>query len=137
MTTKDFGFLILLRFYLLCFLIKTAVAIPLKKSRKRKINVFLRGSCFGFTLFCQKEKRIKKRQSRYDFAVLYLRFRKDYSAGFSSALGASAAGASALGAAAAAGAAGFASAAGAAGLLPVITPFGHLFAQMPQDLHLL
>jgi len=45
--TKDFGFLILLRFYLLCFLLKTAVAIPLKKSRKRKINVFLRGSCFG------------------------------------------------------------------------------------------
>lgn len=85
-----------------------------------------------------QEKSIKKRQSRYDFAVLYLRFRKDYSAGFSSALGASAAGAagaSALGAAA--GAAGFASAAGAAGLLPVITPFGHLFAQMPQDLHLL
>ena len=25
---------------------KTAVAIPLKKSRKRKINVFLRGICF-------------------------------------------------------------------------------------------
>ncbi len=45
--TKDFGFLILLRFYLLCFLLKTAVAIPLKKSRKRKINVFLRGNCFG------------------------------------------------------------------------------------------
>ena len=44
--TKDFSFLILLRFYLLCFLMKTAVAIPLKKSRKRKINVFLRGSCF-------------------------------------------------------------------------------------------
>ena len=37
----------LLRFYLLCFLLKIAVAIPLKKLRKRKINVFLRGSCFG------------------------------------------------------------------------------------------
>ena len=44
MITKDFGFLILFEFYLLCFLMKTAVAIPLKKLRK--INVFLRGSCF-------------------------------------------------------------------------------------------
>lgn len=99
-------------------------------------NVMADGS-YMYCVFSWREKRIKKRQSRYDFAVLYLRFRKDYSAGFSSALGASAAGASALGAAAAAGAAGFASAAGAAGLLPVITPLGHLFAQMPQDLHLL
>ena len=49
--TKDFGFLILLRFYLLCFLLKTAIAIPLKKSRKRKINVFLMGSCFRNLLF--------------------------------------------------------------------------------------
>ena len=46
MITKDFGFLILFRFYLLCFLMKTAVALPLKKLRKRKINVFLRGNCF-------------------------------------------------------------------------------------------
>ena len=46
MITKDFGFMILFRLYLLCFLMKTAVTIPLKKSRKRKINVFLRGSCF-------------------------------------------------------------------------------------------
>ncbi len=45
------AFLFLLRFYLVCFLLKTAVAIPLKKSRKRKINVFLRGSCFLFMLF--------------------------------------------------------------------------------------
>ena len=53
--TKDFDFLILIKFYLLCFLMKTAVAIPLKKSRKRKINVFLRGSCFGcFLFFCAK-----------------------------------------------------------------------------------
>jgi len=36
MITKDFGFLILFEFYLLCFLMKTAVAIPLKKSRKGK-----------------------------------------------------------------------------------------------------
>ena len=28
------------------FFMKPAAAIPLKKSRKRKINVFLRGSCF-------------------------------------------------------------------------------------------
>ena len=45
---------------------------------------------------------------------------QNYSAGFSSVLGASAAG--------------FASVA-TVGLLPVITPFGHLFAQIPQDLH--
>ena len=44
--TKDFGFLIILRFYLICFLLKIAVAIPLKKSSGKKINVFLRGSCF-------------------------------------------------------------------------------------------
>ena len=41
--TKDLGFLTLLRFYLLCFLPKTA--IPLKKSKKQ-INIFLRGNCF-------------------------------------------------------------------------------------------
>ena len=51
MITKDFGFLILFEFYLLCFLMKTAVAIPLKKLRKRKINVFLRGSCFSDAVF--------------------------------------------------------------------------------------
>ena len=49
MITKDFGFLILFEFYLLCFLMKTAVAIPLKKLRK--INVFLRGSCFEVSAF--------------------------------------------------------------------------------------
>ena len=48
---KDFSFLILLKFNLLYFLMKTAVTIPLKKSRKRKINVFLRGSCFKNLLF--------------------------------------------------------------------------------------
>jgi len=38
--TKDFGFLTLLRFYLLCFLPKTA--IPLKKSKKAN-QCFLKG----------------------------------------------------------------------------------------------
>lgn len=41
--TKNFGFLTLLRFSLLCFLLKTA--IPLR-NQKRQINVFLRGNCF-------------------------------------------------------------------------------------------
>ena len=30
--------------------IQTAIAIPLKKSKKRKINIFLRGNCFSNTL---------------------------------------------------------------------------------------
>ena len=45
------AFLFLLRLYWVCFLLKTAVAIPLKKLIKRKTNVFLRGSCFLFVLF--------------------------------------------------------------------------------------
>ena len=45
------AFLFLLRFYLVCFLLKTAVAIPFKKWRKRKINVFLRESCFSAAFF--------------------------------------------------------------------------------------
>ena len=49
MITKDFGFLILFEFYLLCFLMKAAVAIPLKKLRK--INVFLRGNRFEVSAF--------------------------------------------------------------------------------------
>jgi len=77
--TKDFGFLILLRFYLLCFLLKTAVAIPLKKSRKRKINVFLRGSCFFpylfiktllsnifFALFCEEFRIVSHHEDEQD-----------------------------------------------------------------------
>ena len=42
MITKDFGFMILFRFYLLCFLMKTAVTIPLKKPRKKN-QCFLKG----------------------------------------------------------------------------------------------
>ena len=41
MITKDFGFLILFEFYLLCFLIKTAVAIPLKEIKENQC--FLKG----------------------------------------------------------------------------------------------
>ena len=44
--------------------------------------------------------------------------------------------ASAAGAALGAAGAAAAGAAGCAGLLPVSTPLGHLFAQMPQALHL-
>ena len=52
--------LIFISFYLICFLLKIAVAIPLKKSRKRKPNVFLRGICFLrrfflFMNFCNKK----------------------------------------------------------------------------------
>jgi len=35
---------------------KTAVALPLKKSRKRKINVFLRRSCFSALLYMETKK---------------------------------------------------------------------------------
>ena len=51
MITKDSSLLMLLRFYLICFLLKIAVAIPLKKSRKRKPNVFLREICFFAQVF--------------------------------------------------------------------------------------
>ncbi|WP_306530403.1 hypothetical protein, partial [Anaerotignum lactatifermentans] len=46
------AFLFFLLRFLLCFLMKTAIAIPLKKSGKIKINVFLRGSCFQRGCFC-------------------------------------------------------------------------------------
>ena len=71
MITKDFGFLILFEFYLLCFLMKTAVAIPLKKSRKRKINVFLRGICFGSYRFL-----FTKKHESFRFVLSVLK--KDY-----------------------------------------------------------
>ena len=56
MITKDFGFMILFRFYLLCFLMKTAVTIPLKKSRKKnqcflKRKLLLSGLSYFLTLF--------------------------------------------------------------------------------------
>ena len=44
MITKGFDFLILLRFYLLCFLMKTAVAIPLKKSGNKENQCFHKGN---------------------------------------------------------------------------------------------
>lgn len=46
---KDFSFFIWNDS--VCFLLKKAVAIPLKNSRKRKNNVFLRGNCFCYVLF--------------------------------------------------------------------------------------
>ena len=47
--TEDFSFLILWRYWI-CFLLKTAVAISLKKSRK-KCNVFLRRICLSILCF--------------------------------------------------------------------------------------
>ena len=38
-----------------CFLMKTAIAIPLQKSKKRKTNIFLRGSCFQ-GIFIRKQE---------------------------------------------------------------------------------
>ena len=35
-----------------CFLLKTAIAVPLKKSIKRKSVVFLRGTCLRPVFFC-------------------------------------------------------------------------------------
>lgn len=49
--TEDSSVFIFIRLYLICFLVKTAFAIPLKKGRKRKNNVFLRGNCFRFIRF--------------------------------------------------------------------------------------
>lgn len=49
--TEDFSVFIFIRWYLICFLVKTAFAISLKKWRKRKNNVFLRGNCFRFIRF--------------------------------------------------------------------------------------
>lgn len=46
---KDFSFFIWNDS--VCFLLKKAVVIPLKNSRKRKNNVFLRGNCFCYVLF--------------------------------------------------------------------------------------
>ena len=46
---KDFSFFIWNDS--VCFLLKKAVAIPLKNSRKRKNNVFLRGNCFTENVF--------------------------------------------------------------------------------------
>ncbi|MFR3606332.1 MAG: hypothetical protein ACLTUP_12100, partial [Anaerotignum sp.] len=48
-----------------------AVAIPLKKSRKRKTNVFLRGSCFvHFVLFLRRFcKRKTERNLRFSLFV--------------------------------------------------------------------
>ncbi|WP_418400710.1 hypothetical protein, partial [Anaerotignum lactatifermentans] len=51
------AFLFFLLRFLLCFLMKTAIAIPLKKSRKIKINVFLRGSCFQRGCFLLGQKK--------------------------------------------------------------------------------
>ena len=68
MITKDFGFMILFRLYLLCFLMKTAITIPLKKSRKRKINVFLRGSCFQrgcFFVGTEKRRQLPAAEIKY------------------------------------------------------------------------
>ena len=36
MQYKDFSFLIFIGFYQICFLLKTVIAVSLKKSRKRK-----------------------------------------------------------------------------------------------------
>ena len=49
MITKDFGFLISFEFYLLCFLMKTAVAISLKKTKKTQILIMIKG--FGLSYF--------------------------------------------------------------------------------------
>lgn len=63
MMKKDFGFLILLRFYLLRFLLKAADAIPLKKARKKQC--FLKGNlpwdtsyfiCIGM-IFCKRQPK--------------------------------------------------------------------------------
>lgn len=48
---KDSGFLIFTEIIFGSFLLKTAVAIPLKKSKKRKTIVFLRGNCFSSRFF--------------------------------------------------------------------------------------
>ena len=63
MMTKDFGFLILLRFYLLRFLLKAADAIPLKKARKKQC--FLKGNLLWDTsyficirmIFCKRQPK--------------------------------------------------------------------------------
>ena len=72
-------------------------------------------------VFCGNVAKIDSGQKKRTKPFLVLPVcLQNYSAGFSSVLGASAVG--------------FASVA-TVGLLPVITPFGHLFAQIPQDLH--
>ena len=71
MMTKDFGFLILLRFYLLRFLLKAADAIPLKKARKKQC--FLKGNLLWDTsyficirmIFCKRQPKQPPRQKEF------------------------------------------------------------------------
>jgi len=83
MMTKDFGFLILLRFYLLRFLLKAADAIPLKKARKKQC--FLKGNLLWDTsyficirmIFCKRQPKQppgKKNLSGSQLRVLFLCF---------------------------------------------------------------
>ena len=51
MMTKDSSFLMLLRFYLICFLPKKALAIPLKNQGKEN-QCFLKGKLLSETAFC-------------------------------------------------------------------------------------
>ena len=65
---------------------KTAIAIPLKKSRKIKINVFLRGSCFkrGCFLLGQKKGGSCLPPERiFMMCIIYQKFQKEAAAGVS------------------------------------------------------
>ena len=63
---RVFAFLFLLRLYLVCFLLKTAVAIPLKKSR-RKINVFLMGIALHSLFLFNSNKGLAEHPEKWKF----------------------------------------------------------------------
>ena len=63
---------------------KTAIAIPLKKSRKIKINVFLRGGCFQRGCFLLGRKNggsCLPPEKMFLMCKGYQRFQKEYGTG--------------------------------------------------------